>query len=294
MPIFGRKRQPSVPEWALPLCPADFAVFRDQLDGVLSPYGYALGDGFVTVPGRSSQYGLTNLLQQWSLAEPPVRAGLVEGHFHRLFQAEDSQPPSGAELIALIRPRLWGSETLSSVTFPLISRPVAPDLQEVLSVDLPTSVINLKPEQAEATGRSTSELWDIAHQQIDDGLPVGQDRMGNGLQVFFGDGMFVASRLLELERFVGALPAAGALVAVPHRHVLVLHPIENLEAVGALNMLAQVADGLYREGPGSIVPHVFWWRQDRPPLRIPATVYENAVNIAPPDEFVELLNGLSP
>ena len=69
--------------------------------------------------------------------------------------------------------------------------------------------------------------------------------------------------------------------------MLILHRIENLEVVGALNTLVQVTDGMYREGPSSIVPHVYWWRPTATPLRIPATVSETQASIAPPDEFVE-------
>jgi hypothetical protein len=126
---------------------------------------------------------LTNLVQQWKLAEPPARAGLVTSHFRNLFHAEDSVPPAGVDLLPLLRPRLCDRETIESATFLLITRPVAFDLEEVLSVDLPPSVVNLKPEQAEATGLPTHELWEIARAQIDDGAPVDQQRMGAGLSV---------------------------------------------------------------------------------------------------------------
>ena len=174
MPIFGRKREPEIPGWAAPLSPSDFAEFRKQLDTVLSPHGYALGEGFVTVSGRVSQYGLSNLLQQWPLVERSEQLSLIEGHFRGLFQAEDSAPPSGDELLGLLRPRLWGSDALQAVGFPLITRPLATDLEQVLCVDLPTTIVNLKPEQADETGLSADELWEIAYRQIDDGLPIGQ------------------------------------------------------------------------------------------------------------------------
>lgn len=116
--------------------------------------------------------------------------------------------------------------------------------------------------------------------------------MGTGLQAMFGDSLFVASRLLDLEHFVGPLPTSGALVAVPHRHMLVTHRIETLQVVEVLNQLIQVAHGMYREGPGSIVPHVYWWRDGEPLLMIPATVDDSSINVRPPEEFVGLLNGL--
>ncbi|MBO0702793.1 MAG: hypothetical protein J2P38_07665 [Candidatus Dormibacteraeota bacterium] len=199
-------------------------------------------------------------------------------------------PPSGSDLVDLIRPRLWGAETLKSVTVPVLSRPVAPDLEAVLSVDLPSAVVSLSPEDALATGRSIAELWDAAYRQTDDGLPVRREST-EGLQALYGDSMFVASRLLDLEHLTGPLPPRGALVAVPNRHTLLLHPIETLGAVGTLKQIVLVAHGIHERGPGSIVPHVYWWRRGQPLLMIPATV-DQAVTVMPPDEFVEMLNEL--
>jgi hypothetical protein len=87
------------------------------------------------------------------------------------------------------------------------------------------------------------------------------------------------------------MPAHGALVAVPNRHVLVVHPIASVEAVRALNAMIILADRLYREGPGAIVPHVYWWRSGEPPMRIPSSVDEKRVT--PPDELVTVLNELA-
>lgn len=200
--------------------------------------------------------------------------------------------PPPEELVRSIRPRLWGREMLSSVEVPVLSRPVAADVKAVLCVDLENAVVNLGPAQAEATGLSEDALWDLANRQIDDGLAVNEDLLGDGISTLVGESHFVASRLLELERFADRLPSAGALVAIPHRHVLIIHRIESLQAVQALSLILQISDGLYRKGPGSIVPHVYWWRHERPLVHIPADVGARGVSVSPPDEFIELLNGL--
>lgn len=291
MPLFGRRRPPNVPEWAAPLSPAEFALFREQVDKALAPYGYTLGAGFVTVRGRALRYLLTGLLQRWRMAEPSRRPSLIEEHCRALLQEDEFEPPSAGDLVSLIRPRLWASEALNDIASPLIRRPIAFGLEAVLSLDLPAAVGPMKPELARTTGRSTSELWEIAYRQIDDGLPL-RRQTTEGLQAISGNSMFVASRLLDLEQLTGRLPAGGALVAVPHRHILLVHAIKTLRAMSSLNVLIRVADRMYREGPGSIVPHVYWWRREQPLLRIPATIRQNVAEISPPDEFIELLNGL--
>jgi hypothetical protein len=265
------------------------------LDAALVPYGsHSLGDGVITVVGRTSRYGLANLLQQWVMIAQTDRARLVRDHFESLFKAEDSAPPGPHEILTVLRPRLWSSEQLANLSVPLITRPFAEGLEVVLCVDLPTTVLNLKPDQASSTGRALSELWDMAMAQVDDGLPVHRDALSAGVFALSGDSFFVASRLLALERFAGPIPAHGALVAVPHRHMLLVHPVLTLQAVHALNIMVQAADRLFKEGPGSIVPHVYWWHRDRAPLRVPASVTDRAVSVSPPEQLLAVLNELPP
>jgi hypothetical protein len=281
------------PEWAAPLDAAQFAEFREHLRAALAPYGRCrIGEGFVVVPGRTTKYGLTNLLQTWSLSEPSARADLIALHFHNLFEAEDTAPSTPVELTPLIRPRVRNRDQPGMVPVPSLSQTVAEGVDAVLCVDLPTAVSNLKPEEAIATGRTMQELWELAISQIDDGLPVNAEDLSDGVTAFVGDSFFVASRVLDLEHFAGEIPEHGALVAIPHRHLLLVHPIETTEALGALNAMVAAADHFFRQGPGSIVPHVFWWRHDRALLRIPAEIRDGQHYIVPPDEFVAVLNAL--
>ena len=291
--MFRRRKPSGAPEWAAPLDAQEFDRFRRALDDALAPHGgYELGEGFLTLRERPEQLGLTNLLQQWNLVDPAERPELVRSHFERLIAAFDVKPPTGDALLPLLRPRLWSQEMASGPDMSLLTREVAEDLLAVLCVDLPTSVVNLTAEHAQETGLAVDDLWDLALGQIDDGLEVEQTEIPSGATAFTGESFFVASRLLDLERFAGPIPQPGALVAVPHRHMLLFAPIETVAIVGAMQMTMQLADSAYREGPGSIVPHVFWWRWDAPLLRIPVHVGTTQATVIPPDEFVAMLNTL--
>lgn len=281
------------PDWAAPLDAAQFTEFCRQLQDTLAPHGgYRMEEGFVTVPGRSTKYGLTNLLQAWALSEPAARPDLVALHFRNLFAAEDTVAPTPAQLAPLIRPRVRSHEQSQTANVPALSQAVADGVDAVLCVDMPTAVSNLQPEQAAATGRTMPELWELAISQIDDGQPVQQDDLGSGVTAHFGESFFVASRVLDLEHFAGEMPVHGALVAVPHRHLLLVHPIETTRALNALNAMVGAADHFFRQGPGSIVPHVFWWRREHELLRIQAGIRDGHHYLVPPDEFVDLLNSL--
>jgi hypothetical protein len=251
-----------------------------------------MGHGFITVPGRPTRYGLTNLLQEWALSDPARRADLIALHFHNLFEAESNQPRTPEELLPRVRPRVRNRDQPGAVTIPSISQTIAEGVDAVLCVDLPTAVSNLQPEQAIATGRATPDLWELAIAQVDDGLAVREEEFGDGVTAFFGESFFVASRVLDLERFAGPVAEHGALVAIPQRHMLVVHQIRTAQALAALNVMVAAADHFYRRGPGSIVPHVYWWRHDRCLLRIPAAIRDDHHYVAPPDEFVAVLNAL--
>ncbi|MGZ4180779.1 MAG: hypothetical protein ACXVUL_08880 [Solirubrobacteraceae bacterium] len=293
MSLPRRRRPADAPDWAAPLGGAQFTEFCEHLQEALAPHGaYEMGECFVTVAGRPTRYGLTNLLQAWALSEPAQRADLVALHFRNLFEAEDTAAPTPAQLTRLIRPRVRSRDQTGAVGLPSLSQTVAEGVDAVLCVDLPTAVSNLKPEEAAATGRTMPELWELAISQIDDGEPVQEDDLGNGVTAFFGDSFFVASRVLDLEHFAGEMPTQGALVAMPHGHLFLIHTIETTRTLNALNAMVAAADHFYRRGPGSIVPHVFWWRHDHALLRIPAGIRDGHHYIVPPDEFVVVLNEL--
>jgi hypothetical protein len=293
MPLPRRIRPGHVPDWAAPLDADQFTEFREHMRAALAPHGgYKMGEGYVTVPGHATRYGLTNLLQAWALSEPAGRADLVALHFHNLFEAENTAAPTPAQLAPLIRPRVRNRDLPGAVTVPSLSQTVAEGVDAVLCVDLPTAVANLKPEESIATGLTMPELWELAISQIDDGEPVQEDDLGSGVTAFSGDSFFVASRVLDLEQFAGEIPEHGALAAIPHRHILLVHPIETTEALDALNLMIGAADHFYRQGPGSIVPYVFWWRHDRALLRIPGGIRDGQRYLVPPDEFIDVLNAL--
>lgn len=286
LPRGGRSE---VPAWAGCLSADEFEQFRATLDDALGDH--ELERGVVTIPGRSLRYGVTSLLEQWSLVDPSDRAGLVHRYSRALFEAEHAPPPEGEELLRMLRPRLWNSAAVSQAGPALLTRDVADELVAVLCIDRNTTVANLDPEQAATTGRPTPELWKIAMSQIDDGYSVIHAALHPEVHVLHGESVFVASRLLDLARF--AEPARhGTIFAAPTRHMLMFHRVETLAVMDALQVMAGIADGFHRDGPGSLVPHLYWSRAAERPLRLPTTADESGVAVEPPDEFLAVLNEL--
>lgn len=226
------------------------------------------------------------------LAEPP---------------AEDELEPVGdvaaaqeeAALIATerlpkrIRPKLWARAEIAEHEAVLQLRPLADDLAAVLCIDLPTTVQNVRPEDVEAVGLPVEELWRRALTQLDDGEPVERVPLDEArrVEIIASDSQFLATRVLDLEKLIGPIGKHGALLALPHRHMVMVHTIEDgptlLEAV---DILVPVAARAHADGPGALSPHLYWWHGGELE-RIP--VDGEATSITPPPGFVELLSALS-
>jgi hypothetical protein len=106
------------------------------------------------------------------------------------------------------------------------------------------------------------------------------------LQALHGESFFVASQLLVLERHVHSRARHGALVAVPTRHLLLLHVIEDARVLMAVNAVIPLAFRYFHEGPGAITPRLYWWR-DGEIVHLPTEMAKEGVTFRPPESFIE-------
>jgi hypothetical protein len=151
------------------------------------------------------------------------------------------------------------------------ARVVAPGLLEVLSVDLPDSVVT--PTREELATRGT--LRDL--------IPRGRDNLralltsedcrceivDEGSQrryaVVTGDSFFTASLALVLPDAMRHLAGEvngglGTLVAVPGRHQLLFRPVDAPDAEFALRRMFEVARLAWYDAVAPLSPNVFWVR----------------------------------
>jgi len=281
------------PDWAAQLDAAAFERFMVVVNDALRPLGgTAAPDGFAEIAGSQARYGLANLAQQWALAEPASRDDLVRSHFQRLLGVLAQPRRVGPELLPLLRPRIWHTPEIEDTGVPVVSKALAPGLTAVVTIDLPEAVTSLRPDEAAVTGQTIEQLWEIAFRQIEDGQPVETFEMVSGVSVTSGNSLFVASRMLDPPRFTDQLGAYGALLAIPNRHVLIAHAINDASTRAAVNAIVPTARDLWRDGPGSITPDLYWWRQDEQLITLPVT-REEPITLAAPAQFVALLERLS-
>jgi hypothetical protein len=292
-----------VPGWADFMTRAQYETFDRALHADLQARGWTYRqdqDGiFVeTSPGQPPNvFGLTNIAQRCaSLDDPADVPEAVKEHFDTVAAqaAAGDEEPSFDEVRALLRPRVFATDQDDKDR--AASSSLCPELLVRVAIDYPTSVAVLYEVGKANDWPPFDELLRIATENLLAEPAPEPQRVdaGNGAAFdgYEGDSFFVAARLVVLPHLVGNPDLAHALVAIPNRHLLLVHPIRDTTAIAALGTMVGAADGAFRAGPGSITPDVFWWHHGAL-TKIPAWIDRKGVNIAPPDAFTELLNSLA-
>lgn len=196
----------------------------------------------------------------------------------------------------LLRIRLWPEASVGT-DVSAVTVPVMPGIVAMLCVDLPDRALSVQPERLEAWELSVEEAMNLAMRQTLE-EPATSDTLhlpeGPVIYAMESDGLYVTTRALVLQRWVEA--RHGALVAIPNRHLVLFHPIQDAGAVVALYALHAMAEGAYAEGPGSLSPSVFWWQPGRYTvvgveeqdgevrLRVPAELAAVLAEVAGPED----------
>lgn len=243
---------------------------------------------------------LTNLAQRCRAVGEEHWPAMVEQHFGSLEETTSQGEESAQEWLRRAYPRLlpddfFPADAASGFRY---VRPVAEGLIVAFALDAPSSVRILTDGDVARTG--LEELWAAGRANLlSDPVEHVEVRGPQGalLHSVSGGSHFVASKALELPELVRAvtgreLPAAGALVAVPTRHLLAFHAIVDGTVVDAVNDLGAYALGAYEDGPGSLSPRLYWWCRGR---LVSLTAFDRdrrTFSVVPPQELMDLMKSL--
>lgn len=177
---------------------------------------------------------------------------------------------------------------------PLVHRQVLPGVRMVLVRDLEDSVVSVPWEQAALWGLSQDVLLSLAIESTLAHPPESVQRIvldeELSLTAWQSADNFVTSHVLGLSRSIAG--EAGAFVALPHRHLVLLHPILGERSLRVLPTMAQIAEMAFADGPGSLTPRVFWWCDGRfEPLGI--RVVDRQLVVEAPDALGQQIARLS-
>jgi hypothetical protein len=283
MPLFRRK--PQVPDWASFMSPKEFEQFMRLVGAELDARGleHHVGDGQVVLPDAT--IGLVNLAQMCHQDDDPAQ--VVAEHLDRTLSSLGSMPDAWEDAAPLLRARLAHADLVTASPRPLVHRPVA-DLALVLAVDLPTTIAFVTEEHVETWEQPAEQLfalgmWQTREHEEPPVVDVHESESGVSVQAIHGESMFVSAHALWVD---------DGLLAIPHRHVILRHEIEDLRVIDAIGLMASMAYGMCEEGPGSISDQLYFKRGEEL-IHLPIEHTPDRPQFYPPDEFVELLNGLA-
>lgn len=240
--------------------------------------------------------GLANVWQR-CLASPPRQwQSIVDGFLDSVLPG--LEPPPDEDLDAVrtaLRVRVMPEDEREGRDRPrLASRPLADGVRAVLAVDRPTMIELVPASRLGRWSASEDELFDQGYANVrrDPRPMVTAAPVEEGVLVtrIWSGSFYAATWACWLPDLLGPLPPAGVLVGLPTRHELLVHPIAGVGAVHAIQPLSAVIAQAHRAGPGSLSPHLFWWREGSL-RRLPFAVKAGHFRFQPPDEFLDALNG---
>lgn len=198
----------------------------------------------------------------------------VRAHLERLTAAAETDVDSltTEQFDAALTSRLVARDRLHATGLGFsYALPFTEDLDEVLTLDLPTTVVTLPDSRLAATRRSVATLMEVGRTNLRremDTADVEVVRLGSGrrtVSALVSDSAYTASfaRFL-VEAVTRWMPGAdlhgGIVFAVPHRHAIVLQTCASAaETRLALDLVPTLAAQMYADGTGPVSPHVHHW-----------------------------------
>lgn len=296
-----------VPEWAKFFEPSEYRAFMEAVEAEFRRRRVRarVDEGIATLQRRGAspqQCGLLNLAQMCHQLPRADWAEVVRAHFDSLFDpASQGEALDGLDCDfdrarGLLKVRLYPEDASEAMERAgAVYRSPFAQVIEALVYDFPHTVATVHADHLKAWGRPADEIFALGTANVRTSGKIAPQAFpldgGGSLGALTGESFFTATHALFLADYLGAAPR-GALVSVPHRHTILYHRIDDLTAVKAIQAMLVAGFGMFQEGPGSISPHLYWWRDGRYTL-LPSKVTAKSIDFEPPEEFVDLLNGLA-
>ncbi|GAA3101370.1 hypothetical protein [Streptosporangium carneum] len=223
---------------------------------------------------------------------------LVSEHLSHVLATAD-EPFDACDLFQarpLLRTRLQLDDELGAAG--VVGRHLTADLVEVLTVGHGEAARPVRPEEVGCwpitAAQALEEALRNAHRH--ERLSVTEADLG-GVAVLrlSGATASVAAHLRHLGDHL-PVPADGVLVALPDPATMVVHPVEGIGVVRAIERLRLFAQRECDLRAGGLSSQVYWWHEDRLTLIKADLVTQEGQTrlvVAPPQEFAQVLAALA-
>lgn len=305
--LFSCKSQnKTVPEWASSFSKKEYNYFINLIEDYFKKKDLKIKieDGVIIVDENEvglSNLGLVNISQTCKQLDQKDWTSAINDHFENLIQSYKASSEFKSiehdfeKIKKFLGVKVYHVDFLNTVGKEnTIYRQITDDVVEVLVYDLPTSVESIKVENLKVWKKEADDLFTIGLKNIDSAYTntTSQESLGD-IKIWFiqSDQVFTTNIILEPEKLMKYTGSYGALIGIPHRHAVLVYPIENLEVVKAINTLIPIINGMNQEGPGSISNKLLWYT-DNKFVELPYKIENQKLSFFPPDSFVNMLNGL--
>ncbi|MGD8605272.1 MAG: hypothetical protein PVF49_11945 [Anaerolineales bacterium] len=264
-----------------------------------------LDSGIVTSEQEGlGPFGLQNLAQLCAQAPADKWQAIIHAHFNNLRRGQVEATELGEQITNFERVKthiavriypqdMFAQEALAE----MIYRQDLEGTLTVLVLDLPSTIRTLPRPMTSTWGKTDQELIDIGIANLGQHLDFDHEKVMMSedlyLNAYIGEGYYVAAYSLMLEKVEKELGRYGALVGIPHRHMLLTYPIHDIQVLQAINGFLMALPKLYQEGPGSITPNLYWYNQGGY-LPLPYAYHDDEIRFSPPQAFLDLIEVLKP
>lgn len=263
-------RTGSVPGWATFTAAADYEHFMKEVRAYFRKRNIAitLNDDRVQPVGGNHILGLRNLAQLCRQADRSEWSGIVAKQFDLLLAnaakaADRTQPaPEFSDIADRLRIRLYREDQIGAHAAQLVCRRDMEGVLTVLVEDRPETMQTISRGDAAAWGKSDDELFAIAERHLRNAdFTLQEAKFDDKLSILFArdDCNYTSSRALILDLLKDCVGTYGSLVTVPNRHCLFVVPVEVPQAIQLVGKVMGGTLDLFKEGPGSISPHLYWY-----------------------------------
>ncbi|MFF5205440.1 hypothetical protein [Streptosporangium sp. NPDC000396] len=201
-----------------------------------------------------------------------------------------------AQVRPLLRTRIQPDDDLGSAR--LVGRHLTADLVEVLTVEYGGTERPVRPEEVGCWPITAAQALALAvdNARRDERLSVTEADLGGvAIRRLSGPTPGAAAHLRRLDDYL-PVPADGVLVVLPDPATLVVHPIEGIGVVRAIERLRLFAQREFDRRADTLSPQVYWWHDERLALIRADLVSQDGQTrlvVAPPPEFARVLAALA-
>ncbi len=299
---FLKKKQSSVPEWANFFSNKEYNQFIKYVKNYFNNnLTVDENEGVIKITEDDSVYGLYNVAHMckqnenahWKEIVATHFGGLIESKkFFEEFSKKSDQFNYAKEYLAS---RIYPLDHLENIGFEnVVCKKVIDDLYITLVYDFPHTIQTVGREDISTWHKSEDELLSTGLSNLESTYEkeiVHQDMGEFKLWLIADSEGFSTNVLLKKEKLEKYIGTKGALIGIPNANMTFIYPIESLEVISTVHVLAQMIEGEYNK-PKAISNKLYWYTDERL-IEIPFKFADDKINIQPPQVFVDMLNGLS-